>query len=247
MTPMIPPIDIRFIQPFSSLHAQHLISVIAGQSLSDMNPAVSPGRTLSSSSAPKPQERTSLTTLERQTQTANAFAILVCFLVHQPKHKLIITTQSTLFAGVQAQLLSGIPAKPSPKISQALIRTLQFASYGGLAINISAALAAILFISFANMIPAEREDITQTNGADDVIEDLLRQASKLRLDFIGLTCVGTYFVLLQISLLAWTSTAPQNSTVVFALVIAVVWLSFHPFTVYTKLLVCCFLFYKRLC
>lgn len=91
------------------------------------------------------------------------------------------------------------------------------------------------------MIPAEREDITQAKGADNVIEVLLRQTSKLRFDFIGLTCVGTYFVLLQISLLAWTST-PQNSTVVFALVIAVVWLSLHPFTVYTKLIVRCFLF-----
>lgn len=75
----------------------------------------------------------------------------------------------------------------------------------------------------------------------DVIERLLPQASKLRHDFIYLTFLGTYFILLQISLLAWTA---HKSTAVFVLVIVVLWFSFHPLTVYINLYV---RFFRSVC
>ncbi|KAF9461705.1 hypothetical protein BDZ94DRAFT_1263140 [Collybia nuda] len=162
-----------------------------------------------------PQSQPQLKTLERQVTTANAFAIL-----------------STLFAGVQAQLLSGIPDQTSSTVSRGLIDTLYFFSYGGLAINISASLAAIFFISFANiLLSATDEDQSRVETSEQTSRGLHR----LRRSFLGLTLLGTYFILLQLSLLAWTS--QHRSMAAFVLVILVIWVSFVPLTIYTNLVI----------
>ncbi|KAJ7778083.1 hypothetical protein B0H16DRAFT_1502159 [Mycena metata] len=64
-----------------------------------------------------------------------------------------IAVVTTLFAGIQAQLLSGTPSEPSPTASQAVIRALQLVSYGGLAVNVGAALSAMLFLDIVGEAP----------------------------------------------------------------------------------------------
>ncbi|KAJ7668010.1 hypothetical protein B0H17DRAFT_1210164 [Mycena rosella] len=54
---------------------------------------------------------------------------------------------TTLFAGIQAQLLSGIPPEPLPTPSPPVIPTLLLVSYGGLSVNVGAALSAMVFIN----------------------------------------------------------------------------------------------------
>ncbi|KAF9461688.1 hypothetical protein BDZ94DRAFT_797277 [Collybia nuda] len=139
------------------------------------NQITPPLSTLGATSPTPPVAGTESVALDHQVDTAKAFAIL-----------------STLFAGVQAQLLSGIPDDTAPNFSQALMGTLQFFSYGGLAINISASLAAIFFISLANL---ERDSGSRVKSSPKdmvVVAEVLDQLRHLYLG-LTLTCLKEYF------------------------------------------------------
>ncbi|KAJ6614608.1 hypothetical protein B0H10DRAFT_2044737 [Mycena sp. CBHHK59/15] len=60
---------------------------------------------------------------------------------------------TTLFAGIQAQLLSGIPSEPSPTASQPIVHALLLASYGDLAVNVGAALSSMIFLDIVGEAP----------------------------------------------------------------------------------------------
>ena len=137
-----------------------------------------------------------------------------------------LALQAALFAGIQAQLLSGIPTDQVTP----LIRALTFFSYAGLAFSIGASMSAMYLLDFLGEVPEQywRSDIK--------VEPLLRKQSDFQLlkSHGGDRKIpGTYFhchiwlmlgalsLLLQIALLAWLK---SDSRVVFVFVmICLIW------------------------
>ncbi|KAJ7031999.1 hypothetical protein C8F04DRAFT_1108866 [Mycena alexandri] len=156
-----------------------------------------------------------------------------------------IAVVTTLFAGIQAQLLSGTPSEPSPTASQAVIRALQLASYGGLSVNVGAALSSMLFLDIVGEGPkryrrwSKKPQSSQPvarNTASELADDkflagltlLVMHGSPRSLHFAWYHCVastvfGTISVLIQISLLAWINLSSQDSSIFAAVVLALFW------------------------
>ncbi|KAJ6582924.1 hypothetical protein DFH09DRAFT_1029317 [Mycena vulgaris] len=174
--------------------------------------------------------------------------------VEDVRQNFIATVQAmavvtTLFAGIQAQLLSGIPSAPSPTAPQAVINALLLVSYGGLSVNVGAALSAMLFLDISGEAPeafrrlratasqasgrrspsSHTGSITSTRTAVDTgLGLLLNYGSPRSLQFAWYHCVastifGTFSILLQICLLAWINLASQVSGVFVVVVLALFW------------------------
>ncbi|KAJ7918431.1 hypothetical protein B0H13DRAFT_1992913 [Mycena leptocephala] len=125
--------------------------------------------------------------------------------VEDVRQSFIITVQAmavvtALFAGIQAQLLSGTLSAPSPAASEAVIHALLLVSYG-------AALSAMIFLDI------HRPIAMGTQGRE--LELHLSHGSLRSLLFVWHHCVtstifGTFSILLQISLLAWINMSSQD-------------------------------------
>ncbi|KAJ7185791.1 hypothetical protein C8R46DRAFT_386376 [Mycena filopes] len=154
-----------------------------------------------------------------------------------------IAVVTALFAGIQAQLLSGTPSEPSSSASPGVIRALQLVSYGGLVVNVGAALSGMLFLDIVGEAPErfrrrkeklklQASSASEFPDADNAftagIELLLAYGSPRSLQFAWYHCIastvfGTLSVLLQISLLAWINVSSQESGVFVAVVLALIW------------------------
>ncbi|KAJ7269628.1 hypothetical protein C8J57DRAFT_1066650 [Mycena rebaudengoi] len=159
-----------------------------------------------------------------------------------------IAVVTALFAGIQTQLLSGIPTDPPENTSRSLITTLTLVSYGGLSINVGAALSAMIFLDIAGEAPEafrrlqQKKQSTMTGASSQLrssastdperfargLKVLVLHGSPRTLQLawyhcISSTILGTFSILLQISFLAWIN-IPQRG--VFAVtVLALFWAS----------------------
>lgn len=140
--------------------------------------------------------------------------------------------KAALFVGVQAQLLSSIPAENTP-----LINTLTFFSYAGLVLNIGASLSAMNLVGYLGEVPEQywRKSLktpsfiapSEPDPSQDGFQLLASYGgySKMRAaynhSFRSLIC-GTCCLIVQITLLAWLK---LESVVVFALLIIICSLS----------------------
>ncbi|KAJ7634586.1 hypothetical protein FB45DRAFT_1056595 [Roridomyces roridus] len=168
--------------------------------------------------------------------------------VEDVRQNFITTVQAmavlaTLFAGVQAQLLSGIPSDPSPDAPPPLIHALLLVSYGGLAMNVGAALSGMIFLDIAGEVPeayrslrtdADGSKILRTQSASSTpatgLDLLIVHGSPRSIQMAWYHCIfstvcGTFSVLLQISFLAWINIASraQVSGIFVVVVLAVFW------------------------
>ncbi|KAJ7163684.1 hypothetical protein C8R46DRAFT_318713 [Mycena filopes] len=177
--------------------------------------------------------------------TVEAIAVVVrCHICLWRQPLLILCCQTSLFAGIQAQLLSGTPSEPSSSASQGIIRALQLVSYGGLAVNVGAALSALLFLDIVGEAPerfrrwkrkaqsspqaARAASLADANRTSAGLELLLAYGVPRSLQLAWYHCVvstvfGTLSVLLQISFLAWINLSPQDSGVAVAVLLALFW------------------------
>jgi hypothetical protein len=137
------------------------------------------------------------------------------------------TRQAALFAGVQAQLIASIPANQPPT---SLLKALSFFSYGGLVLNIGAALSSMSLIDSLGHIPEEfwrsgakpRPTAEPENDVDKPSDfDLLKShggSSSIGQNYMHcqiLLIFGAYCLLLQIALLAWSK---STSSIVSAFI-----------------------------
>ncbi|KAJ7108723.1 hypothetical protein C8R44DRAFT_986665 [Mycena epipterygia] len=150
---------------------------------------------------------------------------------------------TTLFAGIQAQLLSGIPSGPSPDASQGVIHVLLLVNYGGLAANVGATLSGMIVLDLAGDVPETFRRLrtagrhspssvpamssTET-GPDTGLGLLLSHGARHDPQFAWYHCAastifGTLSILLQISLLAWINILSQASGVFTVVVLALFW------------------------
>ncbi|KAJ7741929.1 hypothetical protein DFH07DRAFT_837005 [Mycena maculata] len=153
---------------------------------------------------------------------------------------------TTLFAGIQAQLLSGLPSAPSPAASEGIFHALLLVSYGGLAVNVGAALSAMIFLDVAGEAPEafrrlktgitsqenqrRFQEAASSGGIASItgLELLVLHGSPRSLQFAWYHCVsstilGTFLILLQISFLAWINIASQVSSIFVVVVLALFW------------------------
>ncbi|KAJ7449147.1 hypothetical protein B0H11DRAFT_2202264 [Mycena galericulata] len=164
--------------------------------------------------------------------------------VEDVRQNFIATVQAmavvtTLFAGIQAQLLSGVPAEPSPTASRAIIRALLLASYAGLSVNVGAALSGMIFLDIAGEAPEAFRRLVQTAPRPSAqaittsttgLELLVLHGSPRSLQLAWYHCIsstifGTFSILVQISLLAWINIASQMqmSGIFVGVVLALFW------------------------
>ncbi|KAJ6557943.1 hypothetical protein B0H19DRAFT_1261520 [Mycena capillaripes] len=150
-----------------------------------------------------------------------------------------IAVVTTLFAGIQAQLLSSMPFAPSPTASKAVIKALLLTGYGGLVVNVGAALSGMIFLDIAGEAPeafrrsksriTTMRQVSITNGDKPIggLEQLLLYGSPRTLQFAWYHCVvstlfGAFSILIQISLLAWINISSHSEIFVFV-VLALIW------------------------
>jgi hypothetical protein len=116
-------------------------------------------------------------------------------------------SQDGLLAGVQAQLLSGIPTLPNDSFSRNILNALQLFSYAGLATNIGAALSSMVYLSISEGEEEEEEELG--NGQSFAFQHCVIS-----------TCIGASCLLLEILLLSWASSKGQEThPAIFAMVV----------------------------
>jgi len=150
-----------------------------------------------------------------------------------------------LFAGIQAQLLSSIPSSPTDSVPQGLINALQFFTYVGLAANIGAALAAMVFLDLMGECflrfklsthtgTGMRPGDAWTYSLPD-LRDLSRRGAPDGLELSFYHCIisviiGSCCLLLQVILLAWVKiNETATNPAVFAITVVMVSWAFLPF------------------
>ncbi|KDR74428.1 hypothetical protein GALMADRAFT_584421 [Galerina marginata CBS 339.88] len=143
---------------------------------------------------------------------------------------------AALFAGIQAQLLSGIPDNTDTPLVNALI----LFSYAGLLLSIGASLSAMGLLDFLGEIPERsRQSEPQSNIAiptsttSHTLEPLISYGAdpKMRTSYDhcqATLIIGAFCLVVQIALLAWLK---SQSVAVFVVIIVVCFLSVvttHP-------------------